>query len=276
MTWDENASSIVMLMPIGGSGDDRCARYFPRSLDEIIRTGDFEISLADKVHEHSRTEVRKILVKRGDDERIVWHHAFLGWPDHGVPLGEDRLALLGLIKLSRYGLQPNMPRIVHCSAGVGRTGTFIALDYLLEELERKALDHDELELDPVFENVDYLREKRMMLVQGEAQYRLIYEILGWRLRDMKDVGEDIATNMDYTYVLGGPKKSEKKERWQGVPQRVKRRSIEGDRTLNGAVSKDCDDASGEHGRLSDWVDSERNGTEMLNAQGEMGLMKRAG
>ncbi|MCJ1280669.1 hypothetical protein MMC21_008499 [Puttea exsequens] len=114
--------------------------------------------------------------------------------------------------------------MAHCSAGCGRTGTFIALDYLLEELERGSFD-GELELDPVFETVDYLRKKRVMMVQNVAQFRLIYDTLRWRWNDKHGIGEDIGSNLDYTSVLGGPTRKVKKPRWQGVPQRIQLRPI---------------------------------------------------
>ena len=155
----------------------------------------------------------------GDESRAVWRFAFLGWPDYGFPLGDDRLALLGLIKLSRYSLKADIPRIVHCSAGCGRAGTFVALDFLLEELERGSLDGD-LEPDSVFETVDYLREKRVMMVQKETQYRFIYDTLRWRWNDRHELGEDVGSNLNYTFVLGGPKRSVRDTRWQGVRQRV--------------------------------------------------------
>ena len=219
MTWDENANSIIMLMPVSANGEERCARYFPRDIDDVIKIGDFEIMLVEKVTEHPRIEIRQLRVVRGDESRTVWHFAFLGWNDSSIPLGNDKVAFLELVKLSRTFLKANIPRIVHCSAGVGRTGTFIALDYLLEELERRALDH-ELELDPVFEVVDYLREKRMMMVQNEIQYRFIYDTLRSRWNDMHGVGEDIGSNINYTYVIGA-KNSVRRPRWQGISQRLK-------------------------------------------------------
>ena len=220
MTWDENVSSIIMLMPVGGSGEDRCANYFPQDISGVITFRDFQITLVEKAMEHSRTEVRQLRVRRGDEARTVWHFAFLGWPDYGVPLGDDRLALLDLIKLSRYSVKASIPRIVHCSAGCGRTGTFIALDYLLEELEQGPLD-GELERDPVFETVDYLREKRVMMVYKETQYRFIYDILRWRWNDIHGLGEDAGSNINYTFVIGGSRKDSKNLRWQGIPQCMK-------------------------------------------------------
>jgi protein-tyrosine phosphatase len=142
------------------------------------------------------------------EERKIWHFLFLGWPDHDVPqTPEDRKALLELIRMTRFRinagidhesepqehpqpletLSPNpssqaksKPRIVHCSAGVGRTGTFIALDHLLQELEEGRFDDMAGETDdhdPVFECVKRLREQRMYMVYKPAQYFYIYQTL---------------------------------------------------------------------------------------------------
>lgn len=141
--------------------------------------------------------------------RIVWHLLYEAWPDYFLPEDINRASLLSLIRLSAdradsaafaHSGQRN-PRIVHCSAGVGRSGTFIALDFLLTELEEGALDappygteasgvvgqseseeQEELllqaeEYDPVFAVVDQLRRQRMMMVQSEAQFAFLYEVL---------------------------------------------------------------------------------------------------
>ncbi|KAF2278446.1 phosphatases II [Westerdykella ornata] len=160
-------------------------------------------------HEEARAEVRELaLIKHHFDEekscwtyeggetKKVWHLLFEGWPDFSVPEGRDRKALVELVRMSRVvngeddengqedeASQGN-PRVVHCSAGVGRSGTFIALDWLLRELEEGALDKVDEGYDPVVEVVQELRRQRMMMVQGEAQLGFLYEVLReeWRER----------------------------------------------------------------------------------------------
>jgi len=126
-------------------------------------------------------------------EKEIRHLLFSGWPDFLIPEGEDRQALIQLVHLSNtlnqapstngsasattHESQSN-PRIIHCSAGVGRSGTFIALDYLLSLLYAGELDHlAEDGMDPIAETVDLLRQQRMMMVQGEAQFNFLYEVL---------------------------------------------------------------------------------------------------
>jgi protein-tyrosine phosphatase len=97
----------------------------------------------------SRCEIRRMRLEIGDESKEIYHYLFNGWPDYGKPEGDDRRALLELTKQTRERAQASEssidglpvdgnlnPRFVHCSAGVGRTGTFIALDWLLSQLEQ--------------------------------------------------------------------------------------------------------------------------------------------
>lgn len=154
-------------------------------------------------------EVRKLRLTIDDETKEIFHYLFNGWPDYGKPEAEDRLALLELTKVSK-SVAGDSPRVVHCSAGVGRTGTWIALDFLLQELDAGRMvysaqhsnastptstpsnasgtwgrsgpskvttpdskDEDDL----VWETVNTLREQRMMMVMNELQYSFLYEVL---------------------------------------------------------------------------------------------------
>jgi protein-tyrosine phosphatase len=76
------------------------------------------------------------------EERIVWHFLYKKWPDFGVPALADLESFFTLMRLSREkNAGPHNPRIVHCSAGVGRSGTFIALEHLIRELDAGVLEH---------------------------------------------------------------------------------------------------------------------------------------
>ena len=96
----------------------------------------------------SRCEIRRMRLEIDGETKEIFHYLFNGWPDYGKPEGDDRRALLELTRQTRERVQSieagasgipvdgtGNPRFVHCSAGVGRTGTFIALDWLLYQLE---------------------------------------------------------------------------------------------------------------------------------------------
>ncbi|OAP62146.1 hypothetical protein AYL99_04349 [Fonsecaea erecta] len=154
-------------------------------------------------------EVRNLRLTIDGEAKTIYHYLFHGWPDFGKPEAEDRRALLELTRVSR-AVAGESPRIVHCSAGVGRTGTWIALDFLLQELEAgrlvessppqtgthtpttnsndsgtwgrsgppKASTPDPKDdEDLIWETVNTLREQRMMMVMNELQYSFLYEVL---------------------------------------------------------------------------------------------------
>ncbi|CAL5870377.1 uncharacterized protein PFLUO_LOCUS4613 [Penicillium psychrofluorescens] len=192
---------IVMLTQTFESGREKCAQYFPLDTEQasmiFSAVGEPDPFVANdpssKSHTEapgkvtllelvfdakSRSEIRKLELAIGSESKIVWHFLFAGWADYSKPEGSDRDALLELTTLSASKSSPDNPRIVHCSAGVGRTGTFIALDHLLRELESgQLLTIMDPEVDPIFETVNQMREQRMMMVYNEMQMQFIYEVL---------------------------------------------------------------------------------------------------
>ena len=161
-----------------GSGRDTPEVEAARAADENTGFKARVELLESRYEEKTRSTVRKLNLKVDDQEKVIWHHLFEGWPDFSVPEGDDRRALLELIRQTQETAgSPENPRVVHCSAGVGRSGTFIALDYLLGELKDGAWDNPHLQQDRIAETVNELRKQRMMMVQGESQFHFLYEIM---------------------------------------------------------------------------------------------------
>ncbi|KAF2663473.1 hypothetical protein BT63DRAFT_418942 [Microthyrium microscopicum] len=211
MIWDETADPavIVMLTQTHESGKEKCFQYFPLDADDETLpinehdefgdgfTGTLTLKHLDE-DKSTRSIIRELELRAADGRtKTVWHLLFGGWPDFLVPEGEDRAALVRLVRLSQQknAAHPGSPRIVHCSAGVGRTGTFAALDWLLAELESGALDDVGEEEDPIAELVDRLRQQRMMMVQGDTQFVFLYDLLKelWMERWKARTGESAAT-----------------------------------------------------------------------------------
>ncbi|KAL3475023.1 protein-tyrosine phosphatase-like protein [Aspergillus californicus] len=196
----DEVAVVVMLTQTMESGREKCSQYFPLDFENptmLLRTDDGDPFVDGDEHQSEdedvfgqitllestwnaecRSEIRQLQLTVGSESKIVWHFLFAGWADYSKPVGEDRDALLELINQSASKSSRQNPRFVHCSAGVGRTGTFIALDHLLQELESgQLLKVTDPETDPVFETVDQMREQRMMMVYNEMQLIFIYEVL---------------------------------------------------------------------------------------------------
>ncbi|KAI4270629.1 MAG: hypothetical protein LQ337_006565 [Flavoplaca oasis] len=191
MIWQQTSdvAVIVMLTQINEAGREKCFQYFPMdeqteaiAIDPVDPTesapaGNVQLSetYSDQA---SRSTIRKLLLTFGDDSKVVWHMLFSGWPDFEVPQNEDRAALFELLKLSvQKNPEPSNPRIIHCSAGVGRSGSFIALEYLLAQIESGAIADITDGEDPIYDVVNRLREQRMMMVQSDMQYAFLYEVI---------------------------------------------------------------------------------------------------
>ena len=191
MIWHETTDPavIVMLTQTAEAGREKCSQYFP--LDEEAAIVEIESSGVDGTclegrvqltetifDEASRTTVRRLVMTVGENSKTVWHLLFSGWPDFDIPEGEDRTALLELLALSaRKSSTLSNPRIIHCSAGVGRSGTFIALEYLLAQVEAGAVAEAHDNDDMIYEIVNNLREQRMTMVQSDSQYCFLYDVV---------------------------------------------------------------------------------------------------
>ena len=111
-----------------------------------------------------------IFLNQDNSEHIVHHFHFLSWPDHDVPDSAEKLALF--IKAIRKQFPPNNknPIVVHCSAGVGRTGTFIATDQLLKNIYNS-------DYVDIFGTIYSLRKHRPYMVFDWKQYKFIYKVI---------------------------------------------------------------------------------------------------
>jgi protein-tyrosine phosphatase len=200
MIWKENQSPavIVMLTQTHEANREKCYPYYPQSPSNpdmrINEHDEFQDGFIHNLHlvsytidEEARTQVREIdmTTDDGSESKKIWHLLFAGWPDFSVPEGDDRAGMLKLVDISRSKNTDNSanPRIVHCSAGIGRSGTFIALDWLMQELEEGALDDVPEDEDPVLKAVEMLRDQRAGMVQSKIQFQFIYDVMRERWRE---------------------------------------------------------------------------------------------
>ncbi|KPP78949.1 phosphatidylinositol phosphatase PTPRQ-like [Scleropages formosus] len=166
MIWETRSRTIVMLTQCFEKGRIRCHQYWPEDNKPVTVFGDIIITkLAEDVFPD--WTVRVLKVERHGNYMVVNHFNFTSWPEHGVP--ESSATLIQFVKAIRANRGRDSSNIVvHCSAGVGRTGVFIALDHLVQHVR----DHDFVD---VYGLVAELRSERMCMVQNLAQYMFLHQ-----------------------------------------------------------------------------------------------------
>ncbi|XP_029847105.3 receptor-type tyrosine-protein phosphatase epsilon [Ixodes scapularis] len=165
MVWQENVCKIVMLTNLIEKGKAKCEQYWP---DEAATYGDIQVHLMAS-ETFPDYDVRQLHLTLADTTREVKHFHLRSWPDHGVPLYPNVL-LAFRKKVNQYRAFNEAPVVVHCSAGVGRTGTYILLDTLQEQAMSEGV------VDVVGQ-LAAIRKSRMNLVETLEQYNLVYRAL---------------------------------------------------------------------------------------------------
>ncbi|XP_061195009.1 receptor-type tyrosine-protein phosphatase epsilon-like [Saccostrea echinata] len=166
MVWQENVFSIVMLTNLKEGTKVKCHQYWPDA-NKNVNYGSVSVKLMEE-KEYAFYIVRKMTARHSEskESRTVTQYHYTAWPDHGTP--EPLCLVVFLDHVTRIGSSQNdSPTIVHCSAGIGRTGTYIALD-ALERIGRKRKKVN------VAEYVKKMRENRMNMVQTYEQYMTVF------------------------------------------------------------------------------------------------------
>ncbi|XP_064306255.1 phosphatidylinositol phosphatase PTPRQ isoform X3 [Phalacrocorax carbo] len=166
MVWETRAKTLVMLTQCFEKGRIRCHQYWPEDNKPVTVFGDIVIT---KLMEDIQMDwtIRDLKIERHGDCMMVRQCNFTSWPEHGVP--ETTAPIIHFVKLIRASrAHDNTPMVVHCSAGVGRTGVYIALDHLTQHLN----DHDFVD---IYGLVAELRSERMCMVQNLAQYIFLHQ-----------------------------------------------------------------------------------------------------
>uniref|UniRef100_A0A9J7Z9F9 protein-tyrosine-phosphatase n=1 Tax=Cyprinus carpio carpio TaxID=630221 RepID=A0A9J7Z9F9_CYPCA len=188
MVWEQRAASVVMMTKLEEKSRIKCDQYWPsRGTDTY---GTVQVTLLDTMELATFCVRTFSLHKSGCNERReVRQFQFTAWPDHGVP--EYPTPFLAFLRRVKACNPPDAgPVIVHCSAGVGRTGCFIVIDAMLERIRH------ERTVD-VYGLVTLMRSQRNYMVQTEDQYGFIHEAL---LEAVACGNTEVAARSLYSYI----------------------------------------------------------------------------
>ncbi|XP_041417502.1 receptor-type tyrosine-protein phosphatase C isoform X3 [Xenopus laevis] len=170
MVWEQKSTIIVMVTRCEEGKRNKCAQYWPSLEDESATYNEIVVKITEeKIFPDYITRKLHINNERERSERDVTHIQFTVWPDHGVP-DEPNLLLKLRRRVNALSNFFSGPIIVHCSAGVGRTGTYMSIDAMLEGLEAENRVN-------VYGYVVQLRRQRCLMVQVESQYIFIHKCL---------------------------------------------------------------------------------------------------
>ncbi|CAH1155542.1 unnamed protein product [Phaedon cochleariae] len=167
MIWQENVKNIVMLANIVENGQEKVEKYWP-DINETTNYGGIKVKfVSEKVF--ANFDLRIFIVIYRKEQRQLEQLHFTSWPDHGVPLYPQTLAPF-LQRMLRIPYNPPSPILVHCSAGVGRTGIIILCDICL----RMAAGENAMDF---LAYLEILQEQRPSMLENAEQYTFAHLVV---------------------------------------------------------------------------------------------------
>ncbi|XP_069072076.1 receptor-type tyrosine-protein phosphatase S isoform X3 [Pleurodeles waltl] len=188
MVWEQRSATVVMMTKLEEKSRIKCDQYWPSRGAETY--GMIQVTLLDTIELATFCVRTFSLHKNGSSEkREVRQFQFTAWPDHGVP--EYPTPFLAFLRRVKTCNPPDAgPIVVHCSAGVGRTGCFIVIDAMLERIKHeKTVD--------IYGHVTLMRSQRNYMVQTEDQYSFIHDAL---LEAVACGNTEVPARNLYTYI----------------------------------------------------------------------------
>jgi len=200
MLWQEDIKVIIMVTGLIERGKSKCSRYWPdrvyrgNGAEGVIKYGNVVVKVVS-AKQRAGYKVAELEATVGSETRTVMHFWFDSWPDFGVP--SSSTAVTDMLQVAnKYDPVHENPWLIHCSAGIGRTGTFIGIDLGMKMVEKlNAVDTIML--------IEKMRNDRGGMVQTRDQYEFLHTVLSdFFALNGKEVAENLYGNVAETGGTG--------------------------------------------------------------------------
>ncbi|XP_067683669.1 tyrosine-protein phosphatase non-receptor type 12-like isoform X3 [Haliotis asinina] len=171
MLWEYKVEIVFMVCREEESGRPKCERYWALE-GEAKMFGHLEVTLESEKELFPDFVERILRVCHGGEKHVVKQFHYTGWPDHGVPHHSQEIyKMVGKMREERRLLE--IPIVIHCSAGCGRTGTICAVDYAWTLLDQNKVSHG----FSLYEVIRNIRQQRQSMVQTPDQYEFAHLVV---------------------------------------------------------------------------------------------------
>ncbi|XP_046569543.1 tyrosine-protein phosphatase non-receptor type 12-like isoform X2 [Haliotis rubra] len=171
MLWEYKVEIVFMVCREEESGRPKCERYWPLE-SEAKMFGQLEVTLESEKELFPDFVERILRVSHGSEKHVVKQFHYTGWPDHGVP-HHSREVYKMVCKMREARRLLEIPIVIHCSAGCGRTGTICAVDYAWTLLDQNKVSHG----FSLYEVISNIRQQRQSMVQTPDQYEFAHLVV---------------------------------------------------------------------------------------------------
>ncbi|KAK6175498.1 hypothetical protein SNE40_013952 [Patella caerulea] len=199
MLWQLKVEIVFMACKLqeGHPPKKKCEKYWPEA-GEVEEFGNISVTLAKEEEIISDFYRRRLCAKCGTESHYVTQFHYTGWPDHGVP--DDAADINKMINHMRAERKrSDIPLVIHCSAGCGRTGTICGIDYAWTMLNQGKIEKD----FSLFDIIAKFREQRQSMVQTPDQYKLVHLVMKNLFEEWiktYDINNDVDTEQLYCNI----------------------------------------------------------------------------
>nr|XP_033774579.1 receptor-type tyrosine-protein phosphatase V-like isoform X2 [Geotrypetes seraphini]XP_033774580.1 receptor-type tyrosine-protein phosphatase V-like isoform X2 [Geotrypetes seraphini]XP_033774581.1 receptor-type tyrosine-protein phosphatase V-like isoform X2 [Geotrypetes seraphini] len=184
MVWEQNVYNIVMLTVCMENGRVLCDHYWP-SDSSPVTYGEITVHLVDQTISNEWT-IRELKLWHEDVklERKVHQLHYTEWPDHGIPASTTSIITFAeMVREHVQAAKGSGPTLVNCSAGVGRSGTFIGLDRLLQQVKVE-------KIADVFNTIYTMRVNRYLMIQTLGQYIFLHSCILEKITEQQHASKE--------------------------------------------------------------------------------------